>query len=336
MLNTKPARDAHATMRMADEVAEAARLKRRALERWENEGGAPPPRTGTEGGPMTIRSGEQVDAGVVLVVVGDLASAGGLRNAESVVHAMGGPILLVRVHAVSPAVADQSERLPGLEVDFEPTLELSASSWAEAASPSRVASEPRTPLTRGGFIETLLEIAAARSVQLVVLLGVADERIAWITELAHALRRPVLLARSNQPGKDVVVAATSLADPEMPIVDFALDLAHRVGATLEILHHASGLEKDEPPYRERARARLAAHAAKRGRETDETIAVVLTRGSSAETDILEFAVQKEPRLLVLGSYPRSWLTGALIPSVCEAVCAQAATSVVILPLSGEP
>lgn len=159
---------------------------------------------------------------------------------------------------------------------------------------------------------------------------------ARITELAHAIRRLVLLARSEQPAKDVVVAATSLADPEMPIVDFALDLARRVGATLEILHHMSGLEEDEPPYRQRARARLAAHAAELGRETDETIEVVLTRGSSAETDILEFAVQQEPRLLVLGSYPPSWLTGALIPSVCEAVCAQSASSVLILPLSGEP
>src|SRR5690349_16069269 len=118
MPNSKPVRDAQATMRTADEVAQAARLRRRALERWENEGGAPPPRTGGQGGPMTIHSGEEVEAGAVLVVVGDFASVRELSNIESVVRAIGGPILLVRVHAVPSSVAEESDRLPGLEVDF--------------------------------------------------------------------------------------------------------------------------------------------------------------------------------------------------------------------------
>jgi nucleotide-binding universal stress UspA family protein len=242
----------------------------------------------------------------------------------------------MRVHAVPPSVAERSERLPGLEVDFEPTLALSASSWTEAALPAGVASAPRLPLRRGGFIEALLGVTADRNVQLVVLLGVADERVAWITELAHAIRCPVLLARPKQHAGDLVVAATSLSDQGMPIVDFGLDLARRIGARLEILHHASGVGEDEPPYRERARAKLEAYAARRGRETDESIPVVVTRGPSTGTAILEFAAERQPWLLVLGSYPRSWLTGALIPSVSEAVCAGSAASVMILPLSGDP
>lgn len=208
------------------------------------------------------------------------------------------------------------------------------SALAEAVDPpSMVTLLP----SRSGRVAGVAALAAAREPTLVVLLGVGYEGVSAAKDVAHAWRLPVLVARTLPLALESVMVATSLTEEDLPVVQMAARLTTALGGRLVIAHAATDATGASVAT---ARRWLDDHASQLEGEMQISVDVMLTEGQAPTEAVLELA-RVEGRLIVLGSYPRSWITAWLIPSVCDAILEQTAANVVIVPLgsgvaSGEP
>lgn len=165
-----------------------------------------------------------------------------------------------------------------------------------------------------------------------------------IRKLVCMSQRPVLVAHSSAPAT-YILAATDFTDPAYPALHYATRLANRVGANLSFFHHFDpakvsllappliGMIPSWPPATVCWNAsaawsqlfRLATHF---GAET----ATVVTEFGSSTSKILSEAAARRADLIVLGAHKKGLLPHWLHRSVEVEVLAQAAVSVMVVPL----
>jgi nucleotide-binding universal stress UspA family protein len=268
----------------------------------------------------------------VSIVAGELASDSALREVEMLATKLG---VLQTVTRVLPPAQKPSERT-ALEASRQADLEL----LEEAALADQVTSVlpsrewPATQVLRAeeGFLETVVRLVQETGAELVILTGVDASVVAAITELAHACQRPMLLARPAAEGAEGVLVATSMADDGIRVLRYGAELSRRLGAAVTVAHNPVASGTDPAVVHEKARAELETRASAIGSEVGVQIRTAVTSAGSPEAAIVALAAQKNWQLLVLGSYPRSWLTGWLVPSVCAPVVERVPSSVLVLPL----
>jgi nucleotide-binding universal stress UspA family protein len=271
------------------------------------------------------------DALRVLAVAGEHASESELQEVEELASALGVLHAVIRVLPAWEEVAQRGEFEASMQADRELTEKASFADWVISVlrSNNRPATEVvRTPI---GFVETAAKVAKDMDAGMIVLMGVGAAEVGSVTELAHASERPVLLARPTGHSGGVLVA-TSLADNGIRVFRFGAELARRLGVKVTLAHNAVAKGAEVTSEHDAARAELETRASLIGAETGVEVEVVLSDVKSPEVAIVKLAAQGNWRLLVLGSYPRSWLTAWLIPSVSAAVVERVTASVVILPL----
>jgi len=184
------------------------------------------------------------------------------------------------------------------------------------------------PAPREDFVGNIARVALERSVSFVMLLAVDEARIA-AKDLAHQLNLPVFVVRSLPFPVGPVLVATSLSDDDLPAVQQGIALARRLGLGLRVAHchpDAAVNSSSVEDVRRRLEAQVTELAGGIRAE------VVVTTSISPVAAVVELLARGDASLLVLGSYPRSWLTGWLVPSVCEVALQHPSVNLLILPL----
>jgi nucleotide-binding universal stress UspA family protein len=199
--------------------------------------------------------------------------------------------------------------------------------------------------------EVLVQRSIEDKVALLVVCGhgLTDARALFRPSFAEQVIRhapcPVLVARSSaQPG--VVLVATDLADPALPVFSAAAAEAHRRNGHLVAVHCVDVTPLLAEPIG--ATAGAAGHwpvpdaIARARREAQERLAAALERfqvagesrvaeGSAART-IVALAAEVQAELVVVGTRSRSGLARLMRGSVAEQVARRARCSVLVVPV----
>lgn len=256
----------------------------------------------------------------VWVVVGERASDVAWPGLRALAGALGARLEVALISSAGPDTASAADvRLAELE------RRLSAPSGTPQGKvhllPSRVA-----------LVQGVAKLVGAQPTTLIVLLGVDQDGEAAAKHVAHAWQLPVLVARSLPLSFRTVLVATSFTDEDLPLVRMATRLSAALNCRLVIAHAATDARADDPSSAQATRHWLSNQPAIRAAAARISVEVVVTRGQSPAEALLALARAPE-QLIVLGSYPRSWLTAWLIPSVCEAVLADTSGNILIVPLA---
>ena len=201
---------------------------------------------------------------------------------------------------------------------------------------------------RGEPREVVLAVARASDASLIVVgahpvdqhdhpfLGSVTERV-----VRHAAR-PVLVARGTR-GSGPVLAATDLADRELPAVTAAAGEAQARGVPLFVIHSlelsllggSSRVEGAEAAVPARLYLRLLGEAESRMAKIREHVGLsgesLVPVGPAADA-ILGAAERLHPSLIVVGSRHKKGWRRALLGSVAEDVARRASASVLVVPL----
>jgi nucleotide-binding universal stress UspA family protein len=168
------------------------------------------------------------------------------------------------------------------------------------------------------------------------ILGSVTERV-----VRHAAR-PVLVARGSN-GNGPILAATDLADRELPAVDAAADEARRRAVPLFVIHSlelsllggTARVDGAEAAVPARLYLRLLGEAESRMARIRERVGIsgesLVPVGPAADA-ILGAAERLRPSLIVVGSRHKKGWRRALLGSVAEDVARRASASVLVVPL----
>jgi nucleotide-binding universal stress UspA family protein len=187
--------------------------------------------------------------------------------------------------------------------------------------------------TRDTFVEVVARFASDMSADLIILTGVGAHEADAVADLAHACSRPTLLVRPGGDHEAGVLVATSLIDDGTRVLRWGAELARGLGTSVAFAYSAAPETKDDAALYDAARAELETRGSLIGREIGVYAEILVMRADSPVDSIVELATRQNWRLVVLGSYPRSWLTSWLVPSVCAEVVPRVRSSVAILPLA---
>lgn len=195
--------------------------------------------------------------------------------------------------------------------------------WLSGADDTTPSSPPRGWLTTGALLLrgdwlrwTILQVV--RETRPSVLVLPADR---WVTaglalDLATEASVPVLVARAGDTAKRIL-AATDLRDPQLPLVAGAASWASQVDAALVVAHDG-------------AADAGALAAASRALGVDAQ--VQLTTTSDPAGAVVELARAADADLVMVGARRRPWWDLRPRPKVAEQVLADAAASVLVVPL----
>lgn len=203
------------------------------------------------------------------------------------------------------------------------------------------ANPPRVDVRGGAFVAQVARRACEVGAGLIV---VPDEGIGIghaATRLAHATSVPVLVGREGAMS-GVIVAATDLRDPDLPVLRHAAILARRLSVPVLALHNvapmvsrlggeapgtapvmtASGLTEIRTQMRKGVRgAAIDANA-------------IVANESRIEWAILQAARRRHADIIAVGTRRRSWFSRIVDRSVGEQVVDGARRSVLLIPLAG--
>jgi len=132
-----------------------------------------------------------------------------------------------------------------------------------------------------------------------------------------------------------VLVATSLSDDEVPVVRYGVDVAARLGSSVVVVHNSQYDAESEPDSHADAYRRIRNDSAALASESGVNIDVVIARAATPEAAVLDLVATQNPEILVLGSYPRTALTGWLVSSVSQAIIAGTNCNTVVLALGDE-
>lgn len=177
-------------------------------------------------------------------------------------------------------------------------------------------------------VEDLLVVCGQPGVELVVMPQSSGWFASRVTTLAARAGVPVLIAHPAHTRERAVVAATSLEDSALPVVHQAAGLADRLHAPLALVHNAPAHLVPDVPEDERLEQELTREAESLGHPAS----VRVTHGADAADAIIEAASGYHADLIVVGV--RGVNEGRdSRPRVPERVCAAAACSVLLVPVS---
>lgn len=278
------------------------------------------------------QSNTQADRPCLLAIVGECAPERGLAIVTELGAALRATFAFVRVLPPLPPVPEWKPLEASLQADYEVREKARFTDWINSTIGAEVGLEPKLLRAEGEFVETVERAIADWNASLIALIGVDEAQVAATTELAHASGRPVLIAAANGRASSTVLAATSLSDDELPVARYAVDLARCLSADVLVAHNDHSRQSGARLSESEVRAALATHPPS---SHPVRVDFRVSHDASAEEAIVSLTQEQAPKLLVLGSYPRSWLTGWLVPSVSKAILSRVSCSVVVLPLSVE-
>ncbi len=212
--------------------------------------------------------------------------------------------------------------------------------WSDATLPESL--PDRHLLVRDGDFEaTVVEVALAIGADFIVLPPAEGQSGRRVTSIAAKTRVPVLVAREAM-SSETVVAATNLRDNRYPVLNRALDIATRLGASVALVHNVSAPEIDDAcsgnrgmrlttmtNELERRRRRLLLFAEGTGTDIEP---VVLSRASAAEA-IVHAARERDADLVVVGTRAIAELDEDVHAGTAGAVVESTRRSILVLPFA---
>ena len=198
--------------------------------------------------------------------------------------------------------------------------------------------EGRMQIRCGMFVDEV--VAGARSLDArVIVLEPRKKRCG--SEVAKIVRRsrvPVLVARDSAPD-EVIVAATDLSDPNMPVMQRAARLSVRLSEPVVVVHNLSPFSSMSggqahwslaPRDDERSRRWTRLRQASRQLGLDTSVTLVCDEANPTEA-IVQTARTRNADLVVVGTHRRSWLGRLFHRSVAVQVVNRAQRSVLVTP-----
>jgi len=292
-----------------------------------------------------------------VLVASDLGRRSDAAIVEGHVRALAEDRPLLVLH-VLPKRVPAEFLLPGMEPAEHPPVLRSTARFRLRQRVRRCTGRRDTEFVvrveRGEPEELVLAVARAVDASLIVLGAHPLDRhdhpiVGSVTErvVRHAAR-PVLVARGpglarDSGGEGPVLAATDLADHELPAVDAAADEARRRAVPLFVIHSlelsllggAARVDGTESAVPARLYLQLLSEAESRMARIRERIGLAgesLVPVGPAADAILGAAEQLHPSLIVVGSRHKTGWRRALLGSVAEDVARRANASVLVVPL----
>jgi len=197
---------------------------------------------------------------------------------------------------------------------------------------------------RTGRFEDMVAAEATALAPDIIVVSDAGRADGAALQIVRVTDTPVLVARSLNACREIVVAATNLKRPEYPVVRRACAVAEQLGSSLIAVHNvhpretisASGIvwPVSAPVVIDSADAAARRLDRLRG-QFDAPVQTVLSQESDASDAILRAADLSNAQLIVVGARRRSWLHRLLRRGVAHQLIERSQRCVLVCPVGDE-